>query len=483
MARLKIVILLLAVIALCGCGTREERARKLFNQGKYDEVARRYAQLEIGKLASERAAAKLVSKGLFREALAKYPETRVASDTKLRLDEQIAESLLAVGRYQDVLSSFAHVEAAQKARKELAKQAYEAGRLEELVSEYRCTPAWQSVMNSRADSALSAAAALLRKADRLEALQRVIDQYAGTPAASAALNAMDQYVDVHCYQFCVVDVTGAPISDAEVSYTVTFNKTSTEDDTLLTACDGRALVPIQVPRDKRFTFGSVYLTDVRYRVTREGFNPCSGVDTICSSSFRGRTDKSHYYARLRPTRAIQTRGPTDVVLLRPIDYFDQVFLTTEDGLVLKPRILDFLDMIQLQGLLGDAILVPGTIDLVTFKDKKYLRLAFSSAQTYNALKMNKYDIGKTLFDEIVRKVLTPLNALSDSTSFWGYDLLIRSSTKSFLDETGSPESLEYRFLIPEAVVRKYKNKDIGGQQVLDSSYVLLNDERIELKLQ
>jgi hypothetical protein len=483
MARLKVAILLIAVITVCGCGTPEQRARKLFSQGKYEEVAKRYSGLEIGKLARERAAARLILKSQFREALAKYPDARVAVDAKIRLDEQVAESLLTVGKYEDALSNFPHTEAGQKARTELANRIREAGRFEELISTYPCTPAWQSVVDSRADTALSAATHIKGKEERLKALQCIIDQYTGAPAAVAALKMMDEYPDMHCYQILVVDTKGVPVSGAEVSYAVTFNMASVEQDTLLTACDGRALVPIQVPRDKRFTFGSVYLTDLRYRVTREGFNPCSGVDTICSSSFRGHSDKSHYYARLRPTRVIQTKGPTDVVLLRPIDYFDQVFLTTEDGLVLKPRVCDFLDMIQLEGLLGDAILIPGTIDLVTFKDKKYLRLAFSCTQTFNSLKVNKYDIGKNLFDEIVRKVLTPLNALSDSTSFWGYDLLVRSSTKSFLDETGSPESLEYRFLIPEAVVRKYKNKDIGGQQVLDSSYVLLNDERIELKLQ
>jgi len=38
-------------------------------------------------------------------------------------------------------------------------------------------------------------------------------------------------------------------------------------------------------------------------------------------------------------------------------------------------------------------------------------------------------------------------------------------------------------MIPEKIVRQYKNKDISGQQVLDASVILMDGERIELKLQ
>jgi hypothetical protein len=41
--------------------------------------------------------------------------------------------------------------------------------------------------------------------------------------------------------------------------------------------------------------------------------------------------------------------------------------------------------------------------------------------------------------------------------------------------------LACRFYLPKQAVQKYK--DITGQQLIDASVVLLNDERIDLRLQ
>jgi hypothetical protein len=38
-------------------------------------------------------------------------------------------------------------------------------------------------------------------------------------------------------------------------------------------------------------------------------------------------------------------------------------------------------------------------------------------------------------------------------------------------------------MMPESVVRKYKNKDITGQDLLNQSIILMDADRIELKLQ
>ncbi|MCK4794214.1 MAG: hypothetical protein KAV87_61370, partial [Desulfobacteraceae bacterium] len=103
---------------------------------------------------------------------------------------------------------------------------------------------------------------------------------------------------------------------------------------------------------------------------------------------------------------------------------------------------------------------------------------------YNALRLNKYDIAKTLFDEVVRKALNPLNShISDPTQFYGYDINIIGYTKSFTDEYSIPTSIEYRFIMPQATIRNYKDNDISGQDLLNESIILMDDERIELKLQ
>ena len=72
--------------------------------------------------------------------------------------------------------------------------------------------------------------------------------------------------------------------------------------------------------------------------------------------------------------------------------------------------------------------------------------------------------------------------LGNSKEFYGYDLTVFGHTKSFADKYATSQ-IVYRFLIPKKTVNKYKQKNISGQQVLDSSVILMDDERIDLKLQ
>ena len=73
--------------------------------------------------------------------------------------------------------------------------------------------------------------------------------------------------------------------------------------------------------------------------------------------------------------------------------------------------------------------------------------------------------------------------MGESNAFYGYELIVNTSTKNFIEENAVPQEIEYRFYIPKDVVKSYKNLDITGQQVLDSSIILRDGERIELKLQ
>ena len=144
----------------------------------------------------------------------------------------------------------------------------------------------------------------------------------------------------------------------------------------------------------------------------------------------------------------------------------------------------FTDLIILESRLTKSTLKFSSIDLVTFKEKKYLQFEFNNLNVFNSLKLDKYDIGKEIFDEVIRKILNPLNDyIGDSELFYGYDLSVTGHTKSFAKETAVSEDIEYRFMIPESIVSKYKDKDISGQQVLDSSIILMDDERVEFRLQ
>ena len=268
----------------------------------------------------------------------------------------------------------------------------------------------------------------------------------------------------HIYTLYIVDADDNPLECVRIDYEFYDRETGYQAKSFVTKSDGKLVQGIQAGPDPRFTYEKSIETKLNYKISKEGYHSISGSMTLRSESFESESKK--------------------ISLIRPIDYFSPSFLYSDQGIELKTRILAFIDLIRLHSSIGNSYLETKSIALVEFKNNKYLQLKFNTVTTFNSLKMNKYDIGKRLFDEIVRKVLNPLNQyISDPRIFFGYDLNITGYTKSFAAEYASPQSIKYRFLIPDETVKKYKTKDISGQQVLDDSIILMDDDRIELKLQ
>ena len=174
----------------------------------------------------------------------------------------------------------------------------------------------------------------------------------------------------------------------------------------------------------------------------------------------------------------------DLKMIKPTDYLSDDFLSSARDKDLRDRVLRFIDTIRLESVLGDADVMFKGIGTIEFKGKKYLQVKVNSTTQFNNLKLNKYDIGKRLFDDTVRKMLNPLNsAIAAPKAYYGYDIVVYGYSKSFADKYATPDKHEFRFLMPESVVRRYKGKEISGQALLDASVILLNDERIDMKLQ
>ena len=166
------------------------------------------------------------------------------------------------------------------------------------------------------------------------------------------------------------------------------------------------------------------------------------------------------------------------------DFFDPDFIISEDYRNLKNKIIGFIDLLQLKSLLTNSVLEYYSININLFKNKRYLTFDFNHTNEYNSLQLDKYEIAKRIFDEVIRKVLSPLNDnLENSKKFEGYKLIVKTRTRSFTDDKDHNEELIYEFYIPKNTVKSYKNLDITGQQLLDNSIILLNRERIDLKLQ
>lgn len=150
---------------------------------------------------------------------------------------------------------------------------------------------------------------------------------------------------------------------------------------------------------------------------------------------------------------------------------------------LRDKVKNVISQAMIEAILRDSLLATEPVTIENFKGKPYLKMNLISLNTYNSIKLNKYDVGKILFDDVIRKILTHLDSgLRDSSSFYGYELTIITSSKNFVSSSRE-EQIEYKFLLPQKMVSRYKDMDVSGQTLLDSSIILQNGERVELKLQ
>jgi hypothetical protein len=351
----------------------------------------------------------------------------------------------------------------------------------------------------------------------------------------------------HTYELQVVDIDDTPISGAMVEFYV-ISSDEDKEDTLknsiaYTDSEGKFLKKLLISKPRSQLASSAhYGTFFNYKLTKKGYFSKIGV-LSCTSSFlqtvtakgvqlqlssimqsefnsccvindrilhEGESIKDFKVSQIGDSFVKLESGDVEIVLklgggfhsefqqqsdkehemksekVRLIhlnDYFKTTFLSSKIGIELKDKILPLIEQRIFESL-TDCYMETRSIHMLVYKGKKYLRFKFVSDKVYNALRLNKYDIAKTLFDEVVRKALNPLNShISDPTQFYGYDINIIGYTKSFTDEYSIPTSIEYRFIMPQATIRNYKDNDISGQDLLNESIILMDDERIELKLQ
>lgn len=148
MKRTLSVVSVLVVIALMagGCASPEQRAQKLFDAGKYEEIMAKYANLPVAAQAKEKIAEKLLADGKFEEIMANYADTKFVGEAKNR----IAAKLVAEKKYDEVLAKYADTPAANEARNQQAQMLYDGKKVDELVAKYPNTPAGMKARNEMA---------------------------------------------------------------------------------------------------------------------------------------------------------------------------------------------------------------------------------------------------------------------------------------------------------------------------------------------
>jgi len=275
-----------------------------------------------------------------------------------------------------------------------------------------------------------------------------------------------EYSDIEQkYELSVMNIDNEPVIDAVMEYSVI-----SSDDKLLknktvisTNPKGIILISVKVgvsgdsPRP-------TYKTTLDYKITKNGYLPKGG-----KIEFKSRAAEVIHQS---------------IILDSLLDYIDKSLLSKEELKVLQPNIENLINALLARGFLSSAVLEKKSIRFEQFKNKTYFNLSFNSANVYNSIKFDKYDIGKQLFDEVVRKILYPLDTfLNNSPFFQGYSIEIDGHTKNFVTEKEVKKDIKYKFYIPKDIANKYISKDISGQKILNNSIILMDNERIELKLQ
>jgi|GEM_PF-3708626 len=109
-------LLAFALLALAGCSTPEQRAQKLFDQGKYEDVVSRYPDLPLAQQAKDKIAEHLLAEGRYADVLAQYPDSPSAAQAQ----DKLAEELFNQGKYSEVIAQYPESPAAAQAAETLA---------------------------------------------------------------------------------------------------------------------------------------------------------------------------------------------------------------------------------------------------------------------------------------------------------------------------------------------------------------------------
>ncbi len=117
-------------------------------------------------------------------------------------------------------------------------------------------------------------------------------------------------------------------------------------------------------------------------------------------------------------------------------------------------------------------------EFIGFHQGAYLQLSLETQLDSTLVAESRYKLAALAFDEHISHLVRPALAYFQRSS--DFDGILFSTT---IKQAGrsSPEAVEYFF--PFSVLRCFARYDCTGQQLIDSSFVLINGERSELNLQ
>jgi len=119
-----------------------------------------------------------------------------------------------------------------------------------------------------------------------------------------------------------------------------------------------------------------------------------------------------------------------------------------------------------------------------FKGKKYVEIKFKYLVTYNTIRISSYEAASMTFDNVVKKLAKQIiHEFENMDDIAGFIFNVMYTNKDFLAESELPEEVINEYVINKEPLLQYANLDITNQNLIDSSIVLVDGERIALNLQ
>ena len=124
------------------------------------------------------------------------------------------------------------------------------------------------------------------------------------------------------------------------------------------------------------------------------------------------------------------------------------------------------------------------IDFRSFKGKNYVEIKIDYLVTYNTLRVSMYEAASMTFDEIVKKLAKKISTdFKKQDDIAGFIFFVSYTNRDFLEKYDVPKYVTNEFILPKESCKKYASLDITNQDLINSSIVLVDGERISLNLQ
>jgi hypothetical protein len=271
----------------------------------------------------------------------------------------------------------------------------------------------------------------------------------------------------HSYNLRVLDYKNSPIEGAKIEYSLDGSLGKKQSGVYMTPKDGVFFVKA-VGGDTPYLGQYQYenRTNLNFTVSKEGYFPVkSDLSLMCYASY---------------IENLYERSSKDIFLVKPEDYF----LDNANKIEFVKPMSEIVNSLQELCSNKNANVPIKSIGISEYDKKDFLRIFIDNGDVYNFLKLSKYAIGGKMFDDYVVNIISDnKNTFENKYPFSGYDIAISTNGEDFLNKGTTREQLVYRFLVYKGEIELYKSKKITGQQVLNSSVILLNEKRIQINLQ